>query len=150
MLGKFDCSSEDDKWTIAALSLRTLKDESPFMELAGTYNARDEVMDFEAKSDGFLLAPFGAALGLPSAMLKVGTGRYTSTITGTSEQPIVVLDWTIPTLDLKTEVGDIRISDAGGAIIYRDDLMHFEKDCFETFRQRGRYKRRDQCFPPKI
>ena len=53
------------------------------MELAGTYNARGEVMDFEAKSDGFLLAPFGAALGLPSAMLKVGSGHYTSTITGT-------------------------------------------------------------------
>ena len=118
---------KDDKWTIAALSLRTLEDESPFMELAGTYNAKDEVMDFEAKSDGFLLAPFGAALGLPSAMLKVGSGRYTSTVTGTSKQPIVVLDWTIPTLDLKTEVGDIRISDAGGEIIYRDDLIRFEK-----------------------
>ena len=117
---------KDDKWTIDALSLRTLEDESPFMELAGTYNARDEVMDFEAKSDGFLLAPFGAALGLPSAMLKVGSGRYTSTITGTSKHPIVVLDWTIPTLDLKTEVGDIRISDAGGAILYRDDLIRFE------------------------
>ena len=118
---------KDDKWTIDALSLRTLEDESPFMELAGTYNARGEVMDFEAKSDGFLLAPFGAALGLPSAMLKVGSGHYTSTITGTSKQPIVVLDWTIPTLDLKTEVGDIRISDAGGVIIYRDDLIRLEK-----------------------
>ena len=118
---------KDDKWTIAALSLRTLKDESSFMELTGTYNARGEVMDFEAKSDGFLLAPFGTALELPSAMLKVGRGRYTSTVTGTSKHPIVVLDWTIPTLDLKTEVGDIRISDAGGAIVYRDDLMRFEK-----------------------
>ena len=117
----------DDKWTIDALSLRTLEDESPFMELTGTYNAKGEVMDFEAKSDGFLLAPFGAALGLPAAMLKVGSGRYTSTVTGTAKQPIVVLDWTIPTLDLKTEVGDIRISDAGGVIVYRDNLTRFEK-----------------------
>ena len=117
----------DDKWTIDALSLRTLEDKSPFMELTGTYNARGEVMDFEAKSDGFLLAPFGAALGLPSDLLKVGSGRYTLTVTGTSKQPIVVLDWTIPTLDLKTEVGDIRISDAGGVIVYRDNLTRFEK-----------------------
>ncbi|MYB96921.1 hypothetical protein F4Y43_24010, partial [Candidatus Poribacteria bacterium] len=118
---------KDDKWTIDTLSLRTLEDESSFMELTGTYNARGEVMDFEAKSDGFGLAPFGAALGLPAAMLKVGNGHYTSTITGTSKQPEVALDWEIPMLDLKTEVGDIRISDAGGAIVYRADLMRFEK-----------------------
>ena len=117
----------DDKWTIDTLSLRTLEDKSPFMELTGTYNAKGEVMDFEAKSDGFLLAPFGAALGLPAATLKIGSGRYTSTITGTSKQPEVALDWEIPVLDLKTEVGDIRISDAGGEIVYRDDLMRFEK-----------------------
>ena len=117
----------DDKWTIDALALRTLEDTSPFMKLTGTYNAKGEVMDFEAKSDGFGLAPFGAALGLPSAMLKVGSGRYTSTITGTAEQIEVALDWTIPTLDLKTEVGDIRISEAGGAIVYRDNLIRFEK-----------------------
>ena len=117
----------DDKWTIDALSLRTLEDASPFMELTGIYNAKGEVMDFAAKSDGFVLAPFGAALGLPSNMLKVGSGRYTSTVTGTPEQPEIALDWEIPTLDLKTEVGDIRISDAGGAIVYRDDLMRFEK-----------------------
>jgi len=116
----------DDKWTIDALSLRTLEDASPFMELTGTYNAKGEVMDFEAKSDGFVVAPFGAALGLPSNILIVGSGRYTSTVTGTSEQPEIALDWEIPTLDLKTEVDDIRISDAGGAIVYRDDLMRFE------------------------
>jgi len=118
---------KDDKWTIDALSLRTLEDASPFMELTGTYNAKGEVMDFEAKSDGFGLVPFGAALGLPSNMLKVGSGRYTSTVTGTSKQIEVALDWEIPRLDLKTEVGDIRISDAGGAIVYRDDLIRFEK-----------------------
>lgn len=118
---------KEDKWTIDALSLRTLEDKSRFMELTGTYNARGEVMDFEAKADGFLLAPFGAAFGLPSAMLKGGRGRYTATVTGTSEQPIVISEWAIPMLDLKTEVGDIRISDAGGAIVYRDNLMRFEK-----------------------
>ena len=125
--GQIRLSLKDDKWTINALSLRTLEDTSPFMELTGTYKAKSEVMDFEAKSDGFRLAPFGAALGLPAAMLKAGSGRYTSTITGTSEQPEVALDWAIPTLDLKTEVGDIRISDAGGAIVYRNDLMRLEK-----------------------
>ena len=118
---------KDDTWTIDALSLRTLEDESPFMELTGRYHARGEVMDFEAKSDGFLLAPFGATLGLPAALLKVGSGRYTSTVTGTAKQPKVALDWEIPILDLKTEVGDIRISEAGGAIVYRDNLIRLEQ-----------------------
>ena len=118
---------KDDTWTIDALSLRTLKDEAPFMELTGTYKARDEAIDFEAKSDGFLLAPFGATLGLPAALLKVGSGRYTSTVTGTSKQPEVALDWEIPILDLKTEVGDIRISEAGGALVYRDNLIRLEQ-----------------------
>ncbi|MXV74535.1 hypothetical protein F4Z99_09670, partial [Candidatus Poribacteria bacterium] len=118
---------KDDKWTFDAFALRTAEDKSPFIELTGNFDAKSEAMELYAKSDGFALAPFGTALGLPLDMLQTGSGHYTLKITGTSKQPRVALDWAIPMLDLKTEVGDIRISDAGGAIVHRDNVMRLEK-----------------------
>ena len=118
---------KDDKWTVDAFSLRTSEDKSPFIELAGSFDAKSEVIALYAKSDGFALAPFRTALGLPRDMLQTGTGRYTLKMSGTSQQPRFTLDWTIPTLDLKTEVGNIRISEANGVIVYRDNSMHLEK-----------------------
>ena len=118
---------KDDKWTVEAFSLTISEDQSPFMQLTGSFDAKSEVMDIYAKSDGFALAPFDTALGLPLDVLQSGTGRYTLRITGTSKHPRGTLDWAIPMLDLKTEVGDVRISDADGSIVYRDDLMHLEK-----------------------
>ena len=120
-------SLKDDKWTANAFSLRTSEDKSPFIQLTGTFDAKSEAIDLYAKSDGFALAPFGSALGLPLDMLQTGSGRYILKTTGTSKQPRVALDWAIAMLDLKTEVGDIRIRDAGGAIVYRDNLMRLEK-----------------------
>ena len=120
-------SLRDDKWTIETFSLRTSDDKSPFIELTGSFDAKSEGMVLDAKADGFALAPFGTALGLPLDMLQAGTGRYALKVTGTSKQPEVVVDWTLPTLGLKTEVGDIRISDARGALVYRDNLIRFER-----------------------
>ena len=120
-------SLKDDTWTVDAFALRTSEDKSPFIQLTGSFDAKSEAIDLYAKSNGFALTPFGTAFGLPLDMLQAGTGRYTLKTTGTSKQPIVTLDWAIPMLDLKTEIGDIRISDAGGAIVYRDNLMHLEK-----------------------
>ena len=122
---------KDDKWAVDAFSLRTSEDKSPFIQLAGSFDAKNEVMDIYAKSDGFALTPFSTALGIPLDMLQSGTGRYTLRITGTSKHPRGMLDWAIPVLDLKTEVGDIRISDAVGSIVYQDDLMRLEKTTFK-------------------
>ena len=120
-------SLKDDTWTANAFSLRTSEDKLPFVELTGTFDAKSEAIDLYAKSDGFALSPFAPAVGLLPDAIPAGTGRYTAKITGTSKHPIIMSDWVIPKLDLKTEVGDIRISDAGGAIIYQDNLMHLEK-----------------------
>ncbi|RKU14696.1 hypothetical protein C6503_14815 [Candidatus Poribacteria bacterium] len=125
---------KDDKWTIDAFSLRTSEDKSAFMQLTGSFDAKSEAIEIDAKSDGFALAPFGTAFGLPLDMLHAGTGSYTLKMTGTSQQPQAVLDWAIPMLDLKTDVGDIRVSDAGGAIIYRDNLMRLEKTALKLLR----------------
>ena len=124
---------KDDKWTITSLSLRTSEDKSSFMELTGTFDAKSEVIDFHAKSDGFALAPFAPVLRLSPNMLKTGMGHYTSKITGTAKKPKVVIDWAIPTLALETAGGDIYITDAGGAIAYRNDLMQLEETTLKLF-----------------
>lgn len=124
---------KDDKWTIDALSLRTSEDKSPFIALTGTFEAKSETMNLHAVSDEFALPPFGNALGLPLDMLQTGTARYDLKVTGTSSQPIVSLEWTIPALTLKTEVSDIDATDAGGTIIYQEETLRFEDCAFKLF-----------------
>ncbi|MDE0467405.1 MAG: translocation/assembly module TamB domain-containing protein [Candidatus Poribacteria bacterium] len=119
---------KDDEWTIDALSLRTSEDKSPFIGLTGTFDAKSEAMNLHAVSDEFALPPFGNALGLPLGMLQAGTARYDLKVTGTSLEPIVNLEWAIPALTLETEVGDIDVTDAGGAIIYQEETLRLE-DC---------------------
>ena len=117
----------DDIWTIDALSFRASADTLPFIELTGTFDAKSGMMDFHAESDGFALSPFAPAVGLFADAIPAGSGRYTAEINGTPEHPIIVTDWVIPKLDLKTEVGNIHINNAGGTVDYRDNIIHFEK-----------------------
>lgn len=124
---------KDDKWTIDAFALRTSADASAFIELTGTFDAKSEMMDLRAKSDKFALHPFGTVFGLPLDMLQTGTAHYTLKVTGTPEHPRIAGDWAIPALDLKTEVGNIHISDAGGAIEYRDNLLYLKKNALKLF-----------------
>ena len=127
---------KDDKWTIETLALGTenrephtaLIDKNPFIQLAGTFDAKTEAMHFRGGTDGFALAPFVPAFGLTDEVLQSGTLRYTVDITGTPALPVVALEWTLPTLTLKTEVGDIHISDAGGKVAYQDETLRLE-DC---------------------
>ena len=123
----------DDKWTIDSLSLRTPEDKSAFLEMTGTLDAKTEAMNIHGKSDGFALPPFGPVLGITDDMLQTGNARYAMQITGTSTLPVVALEWAIPTLTLDTEVGDIDISDAGGAVTYQEETLRFEGCAFKLF-----------------
>ena len=123
----------DDIWTIDALSCRTLEDTLPFIELTGSFDAKSNTMDLHASADGFALSAFAPAVGLLPEDITAGTGRYTAEIDGTSEHPIVVADWIIPKLDLKTENGMIHITEASGTIDYRNDTVHFEKTTLKLF-----------------
>ena len=114
---------KDDKWTIETLALRTLRDNLPFIELTGTFDAKTEAMNFQGSADGFALAPFVPAFGLPDDVLQSGTVGYIVDITGTPALPVLALEWTLPTLTLKTEVGDIEISEAGGKVTYQDETL---------------------------
>lgn len=122
---------KDDKWAIDALSLRTSEDKSPFIALTGTFDAKSETMNLHAVSDEFALPPFGNVLGLPLDVLQAGTARYDLKMTGTFPQPIVSLEWTIPALTLETEIGDIDVTDAGGAIIYQEETLRLENCAFK-------------------
>lgn len=124
---------KDDRWTIDALSLRTSDDTSTFLELTGTFEAKSEAMNMQAVSDGFLLPPFENALQLPAGVLRAGTARYDMKITGTATEPVVQLEWAMPKLTLETEVSDIDIVDAGGAIIYQEETLRFEGCAFKIF-----------------
>ncbi len=117
----------DDIWTIDALSLRTPEATSPFIELTGTFDQKNDTMDLHAKADDFALSPFAPAVGLSPDRVTAGTGHYTAKIEGSSEHPTVLSDWGIPKLDLETAFGHVHISDAGGTLVYRNDIVHFEK-----------------------
>ena len=106
---------------------------NPFLELAGTLDAKSEKMNLHAVSDGFALLPFGDALGLPLGMLQTGAVRYDLKATGTPSQPNIHLEWAIPTLILETDAGDIDITDAGGAITYQEEILRFEGCAFKLF-----------------
>ena len=124
---------KDDKWTFDSLSFRTPEDKSAFLELTGTLDAKTEAMNIQGKSDGFALPPFGPVLGISDDMLQTGNARYAMQITGTSTLPVVALEWAIPTMAFKTEVGDIDISDAGGEITYQEETLRFEGWAFKLF-----------------
>ena len=124
---------KDDTWTIDALSLRTSEDEVAFLELTGTLDARSETMNLHAVSDGFALFPFEEALGLPLGTLKTGALRYDVKMTGTSIQPNIRLEWSIPTLILGTDAGAIDIADASGVITYQEETLRFEGCDFKLF-----------------
>lgn len=127
---------KDDKWTIETLALSTLNreprtaliDKNPFIQLIGTFDAKTEAMHFQGSADGFALAPFVPVFGLPDEVLQNGTGGYTVSITGTPTLPVLALEWKVPTLTLKTEVGDVIMSDAGGKVAYQDETLRLE-DC---------------------
>ena len=129
---------KDDKWTIDALSLRTSESiseslQNPFLELTGIFDAKSEMMDLHAVSDGFVLPPIAEALGLPLGILQAGALRYDLKATGTPTQPNVQLEWAIPTLILETETGNIDIADAGGAITYQEETLRLENCAFNLF-----------------
>ncbi|MDE0427859.1 MAG: translocation/assembly module TamB domain-containing protein [Candidatus Poribacteria bacterium] len=132
---------KDDKWTIETLALVTgnreprtaLIDENPFIQLTGTFDAKTEAMNFQGGADGFTLVPFLRVFGLPDAVSQNGTGGYTIDITGTPALPVLALEWTLPRLTLKTEVSDVIMSDAGGKVMYQDEVLRFEGCAFKFF-----------------
>lgn len=123
----------DDVWRIDTLSCRTLEDTSPFIELTGTFDQKNDTMDLHAKADGFALSALAPAFGLVPEDISPGTGHYTVEIDGSPEHPIVAANWVIPQLDLRTKNGDLHITEASGTIDYQNDSVHLKKTTLKLF-----------------
>ena len=119
----------DDVWTFSAFSLmeENHPQTEPFIQLTGTFDAESEAMDIRAASTGFALDAFGTAFGLPPGSIEMsGTARYALTATGTIASPIVAGEWAVPTLAVKTEIGEIDLSSTNCAITYQDNTLNIE------------------------
>ncbi len=119
----------DDVWTFSAFSLmeENHPQTEPFIQLTGTFDAESEAMDIRAASTGFALDAFGTAFGLPPSSIEMsGTARYALTATGTIASPIVAGEWAVPTLAVKTEIGEIDLSSTNCAITYQDNTLNIE------------------------
>ncbi len=111
---------EDDILTIADSSLSVKGKKSPFIQLTGTIDAKTEEINISSKPDQDLtLESFGAALGLPIS----GAAQFELKTKGTLTDPIIDLNWMIPTLVVETDVGDIGISDANGELTYQNNTV---------------------------
>ena len=119
----------DDVWTFSAFSLmeENHPQTEPFIQLTGTFDAESEAMDIRAASTGFALDAFGTAFGLPTGSIEMsGTARYALTATGTIASPIVAGEWAVPTLAVKTEIGELDLSSTKCAITYQDNTLNIE------------------------
>ena len=111
---------ENDILTISESSLSVAGENTPFIQLIGTIDAKTEKIDLFPKNDQHIsLESFGKALELSVS----GTAQYNLQVKGTLTDPIVDLEWAIPTLVVKTDVGDINIGGANGELIYEDDTV---------------------------
>ena len=111
---------EQDILTITESSLSVDGEKSPFIELLGTIDAKAEKIDIFSKQNQHLsLESFGTALELAIS----GAAQYNLQVKGTFTNPIVDLKWAIPTLVVKTDVGDIGISDADGEITFQNNNL---------------------------
>ena len=114
---------ENDILTISDSSLSVAGENTPFIQLIGTIDAKTKEIDIASKHNQDLaLESFGTALGLPIS----GTAQYELKTRGTLTDPIVDLKWKMSTLVVKTDIGDIGISDANGEIEYQNNTLHIK------------------------
>ena len=111
---------EDDLLTItdSSLTVRGVKD--PLIQLFGTIDAKTEIINISTQIPQNLnLNTFGEKLGLPIK----GKVHYDLNIKGPLSDPVVDLNWNVPTLHIETDIGDIGISDAKGELTYQNNVV---------------------------
>ncbi len=115
----------DDLWTVLAFSLTADTEQSPFIQIDGTYDAKGEEMNLRVRSlpnEHFALAPLSKIFRLPIS----GTATYLLHATGTLPNPRVNVNYTVPTLTIQTEIGDINLSHGRGGLTYRNNTVTVE------------------------
>lgn len=119
---------ENDILTIVESSLNFKGQHSPFVELIGSFDTKNEIIDFSAETNQvFSIEPIGLAFGQPID----GKISYQLTANGSLSNPNIELRWKLPELSIHTDVGDIHIENANGELTYyngkiRLDPLHLQ------------------------
>ena len=113
---------EDDILTIVESSLNFKGQNTPFLELIGTFDTKNEIIDISTETDQvFPLKPIGLAFGQPID----GIVSYQLTAKGSLSEPNIELRWKLPKLSIHTNVGDIHIQNANGELTYSNSKINF-------------------------
>lgn len=113
---------EDDILTILDSSLNFINQQSPFLELIGTFDTKNEIIDISVETDhGFSIKPLGTAFGHHID----GTASYQLSAKGNLSSPDVELKWKLPELRIHTNSGIIDIQNADGQLTYMDSIIDF-------------------------
>ena len=114
---------ENDMLTFQDCSLMFSGEQTSFIELSGSFDTKNEIIDLSAYSDGEIsLKPFGVAFGQPIN----GTASYQFNSKGPLSDPNIELRWKLPTLIVNTHLGDINIHNADGALTYQNGSIKIQ------------------------
>ena len=113
----------DDIITFSDFSLAAGQGPEPFLQIAGTIDAKTEKINIvSSHNQDLTLNAFGNELNLPIS----GSAYYNLKLHGTLTNPIVGISWQIPSLVWSTDSGDIGISNAHGELNYSNNVLHIE------------------------
>ncbi len=114
---------ENDILTFQDSSLMISGEQTSFIELSGTFDTKNEAVNISAHSeDETSLKPFGVAFNQAID----GKVSYQFKAEGPLSEPNIELKWKLPTLIVNTNVGDINIHNADGALSYQNGSVKIE------------------------
>ena len=107
----------DDLLTFSDFSLSTSDAETPFIQIMGELDLKTEEINLSSNSNQVLeLASIFDPLGFPIT----GKMYYDFEYKGTLKNPILMVNWRIPTLVIKTEIGEILINDMKSNLVFQN------------------------------
>ena len=114
---------ESDILTIQDSSFIFTGEQTSFVELSGTFDTKNEQIDFFARSEEeFSLNPIGVAFGIPID----GKVSYQLNASGPLNNMDIQLKWQLPTLNINTNVGEVYVHNADGTLVYKNGSVLIE------------------------
>lgn len=114
---------ENDILSFEDSSLMFSGEQTSFIKLSGTFDTKNETVDISAHSeDETSLKPFGVAFNQAID----GKVSYHFKADGPLSDPNIELKWKLPTLIVNTNVGDVNIHNADGALKYQNGSVDIE------------------------
>lgn len=108
---------ENDILTFQNSSLMISGEQASFIELLGSFDTKNEKIDILAKSEDEISLK---SLGVAFEQSISGTASYQLSAKGLLSNPTIELKWKLPTLKVNTDVGDVNIKNADGALTYQN------------------------------